>query len=229
MGGAARHHARRRPVVGAAARGVRGGAPGDPGARRRGGRRRAGAPDRAGGVPSGLPRADRRGLPGLPRRRPVQPVRRVRDHARVELRPDDAHADGGASPGRDDLHGGQPHVLDPVPHRARPDLRGGRDGEPRRPVGARPGPAGRHPDGARAALPRGVRHQGRHRADAHVAARQLPRRAHQGHGGVRGAADQGGRLLAHPGGDAGVPPGGRVAGHARPRRRGRCWWARSAR
>ncbi|CAA9340984.1 MAG: Na(+) H(+) antiporter subunit D, partial [uncultured Frankineae bacterium] len=209
LGGAGRHLAGRRPAVDAAAGGLGGRPAGRPALRDRAGRhRRAAQP--GGGVPPVLPRARRRRLDGVPDRRPVQPVRGVRGHARRVVRPDHAGRRRGAGAGRHDLRRHQPGRLGAVRDGRRARLRRdrhGQHGRRRRPAAGRAGRRARRPR----AHPAGrLRHQGGHLPAVLLAARQLPHGALAGHRGVRRPAHQGRGLRDPAHADAAVPG---LAGH----------------
>ena len=119
----------------------------------------------------------RRGVAGLPDRRPVHAVRRVRDHADRVVRADHPPHHGADDPGRDDVRDRQPAVVAAVPDRRGPGVRGDGDGEPRRPVRAGADAAARSADGPGAHVRGGVRDQGGDGAAALLAARQLPQRS----------------------------------------------------
>ena len=68
-------------------------------------------------LPPELPGAHRRRHQRLPRRRPVQPLRRLRDPARRQLRADHRRRHRGPHPRRHHVRGGQPALLGDLPDR----------------------------------------------------------------------------------------------------------------
>ena len=148
-----------------------------------------------------VPGAVGRRLQRLPRRRPVQPVRRLRDAALRLVRAAHPRRDGRARAGREHVRPGQPAVLDAVPGRDRRRVRGHGHGQPRAAVDAAARPAARRRAGAAAAAAHGVLDQGRGLPDVGLAPGLLPDRAGPGDGGVRRPADQGRRVRDHPDAD----------------------------
>ena len=86
-------------------------------------------------LPSDLPDPGHRRLQRLRRRRPVQPVRQLRDPADRQLCAADLGRHQGTAAGRRPVHRGVAAVLADLPVGDRDDLRRDRDGEPGRPVG----------------------------------------------------------------------------------------------
>ena len=94
------------------------------------GRRGAQARDAGLDLPPDVPGAGRRRLQRVPGRRPVQPVRRLRDPAVRLLRAADPRRHGRADPGRHHVRAGQRAVLAALPDRDRRGLRRLRHGQP---------------------------------------------------------------------------------------------------
>ena len=166
----------------------------------------------------GLHDPRRRRLGGVPHRRPVQPVRLVRDDAHRELRAAHPRRPSRTGARRHDVRGHQPARVDAVHHRARLHLLGDGHGEHGRSRRQDRRPAHRTAPGVRRAARRRVRRQGRDVPAVLVAARQLPDGARPGHRGVRRAAHQGRRLRPHPQRDPVLPgrlPPDRGAAHRR--------------
>ncbi len=180
-------------------------------------------------LPPDVPGAHRRRLERVPGRRPVQPVRQLRDAAVRELRAAHPRRHRRPDPRRHDLRRRQRAVLDAVPDLDRRDLRRHRQPQPRAAGGPDRRPARLGQPGAAAAAAHHVLDQGGGVPAVVLAARQLPDRAGTGHRRVRRPAHQGRRLRDHPHPDPAVPrqPADRTCCCGP--RCSRCWSASSAR
>ena len=155
---------------------------------------------------------------GVPHRRPVQPVRLVRDDAHRELRAAHPRRPPRTGARRHDVRGHQPAGVDAVHHRARLHLLGDRHGEHGRSRRQVRRPAHRTAPGVRRAARRRVRRQGRDVPAVLWLPDSYPTAPRPGHRGVRRAAHQGRHLRPHPHADP-VLPGRLPPGHGAARRR----------
>ena len=143
----------------------------------------------------------------VPRRRPVQPLRRLRDPADRQLRAAHArrHRRRGSAPARPTSSSAcSSSLIFLVAHRRWSTPRPAPSTWPSSPIRLATLPDGMRAGAAAAAAAR-VRHQGGGLPAVGVAARQLPDGARPGHGGVRRPAHQGRRLRDHPHPDPAVP------------------------